>query len=207
MTRLRPVFMTLLFGLATFAGCNHDNDEAKSPVDAIQKLQSADWEERRHAADELRDDNGPAPQALPYLLAAIQHEQNPKAFGAMMITLGKSGIAEARGIIDPRVNDPDEDMRRWARRALAMWLKRNGLLAEDDELPPPPHPLYQWPPPMPLPPNAPAAQQLQAAPPPPPGAPPPAGAPPPGAAPPPGGAPQPGGRPPGGSPPPGGGSI
>src|SRR5262249_60607218 len=98
----------------------------KSPVDAIRNLQSADREDRRHAADELRDDNGPPPEAIPYLLAAIQHEQNPKAFGAMMITLGKSGIVEARSIIDPRVNDPDEDMRRWARRALKQWRGRHG---------------------------------------------------------------------------------
>src|SRR5262245_40773443 len=60
-------FIALLLGLSA---CHRDHD-ARSPHDAIQRLRSLDAQERRHAADELRDDGGPTPDAIAPLLGAI----------------------------------------------------------------------------------------------------------------------------------------
>jgi hypothetical protein len=135
-------------------GC-HRGRHAKSPAEMVANLRSPEWETRRHAADQLRDDGGPIPEALPALYDAMMHEHNLKAYGAMLITLGASGIAEARPLIDARMSDPSEDMRRWAKRALNLWLVRNGLMSENDDMPPLGDPLYG--PPPPLPPTAPGS--------------------------------------------------
>lgn len=98
----------------------------------VALLQSPDWEKRRGAADDLRDNNGPPPPAVPYLIAAAQKETHPKALGAMLITLGSSGAPEAKPLIEARVNDPDSDMRRWARRGMKNWLQKNGTMVRQD---------------------------------------------------------------------------
>jgi len=69
---------------------------------------------------------------VPYLIAAAQKETNPKALGAMLITLGSSGAPEAKPLIEARVNDPDSDMRRWARRGMKNWLQKNGTMVRAD---------------------------------------------------------------------------
>lgn len=156
MLRRPTALVAALVGVLTLAsvGCRR-GEHAKTPAEMVANLRSPEWETRRHAADQLRDDGGPAPEALPALYAAMAHEQHPKAYGAMLITLGASGIPEARPLIDARLNDPSADMRRWSKRALNQWLVRNGLLSEDDDMPPPGHPLYG--PPPPLPPSAPGS--------------------------------------------------
>lgn len=148
--------LALSVGLGSL-GCHHGGEdrEVESPAEAVAALNDPSWEVRRHAADKLRDDGGPSPQAIPALWAAIQREREPHAYGAMLITLGASGIPEVRPLIDARVNAADEDMQRWARRALKYWLVANGLLAKDADLPEPPNPLYG--PPPPLPPTAPGS--------------------------------------------------
>jgi hypothetical protein len=98
----------------------------------VALLQSPDWEKRREAADDLSEHNGPPPPAVPYLLAAAQKETNAKALGAILITLGNSGAPEAKPLIEARVNDPDSDMRRWARRGMKNWLKKNGTMVRQD---------------------------------------------------------------------------
>jgi hypothetical protein len=131
--------------------------EARTPVHWIGKLRSAEWEERRKAAVELRKDGGPLPEATHQLLWSIQYEQNPEVCGEMLITLGASGAAEAKPIIDARIQGPDEDVRKAAKRALKEWLVRNSLMGQRDDLPPPPHAFYG---PVHVPPGAPASRAL-----------------------------------------------
>jgi hypothetical protein len=173
------VAVTFLASTPFALGCHRS--PPRSPAEEVGLLGNPDWKERRSAADGLRDHGGPPAEALPALYAALQAEQSPKVLGAILITLGASGIPEVRPFIDARVNDPDEDMRRWARRALKYWLVKNQLLGEEQELPPPPGPLYG--PPAALAPGVPGSHPTPGI-----GAPaaPPAG-PPPGAAPPPAG--------------------
>ena len=99
---------------------------------AVAKLQSRDWEDRRDAAEDLRDDGGPPAIAVPHLIAAAQKETAPKALGAMLITLGASGAPEAKPLIEARVNDPDPDMRRWARKGMKNWQAKNGERVRQD---------------------------------------------------------------------------
>jgi len=104
----------------------------------------------------LTEGEGPPVEAVPRLWRALGKEQNPEAYGAMLVALGASGIAEVRPLIDARLNDPDGDTQRFARAALKRWLVRNMLMSEDEALPPPPHRLYA--PPEALPPGAPGAK-------------------------------------------------
>jgi hypothetical protein len=152
--RLRSALAALCLMLPIVGGGCHPA-EVRSAGPAIAMLDSADWTARRKAADSLAQGEGPPTEAVRPLYAALRREQNPKAYGAMLIALGASGIAEARPLIDARVNDPDGDMQQWARAALKRWLVRNSLMGEEDALPPPPHRLYG---PSSPPPGAPGAQ-------------------------------------------------
>lgn len=127
-----------------------------SPVAAMRLLGSSDAGERRRGAEELARGDGPPAEAVPALYAAIREEQSPKVYGALLVALGSAGIAEARPLIDARIDDPDSDARGYAREALRRWLVRNMLLSEGEELPPPPHRLYG--PTSALPPGAPGAK-------------------------------------------------
>lgn len=129
--------------------------EPRTTMPAIAMLDSADWMVRKKAAIALAEGMGPPDEALRPLYRAIFKEQNPEAYGQMLIAMGASGIAEARSLIDARINDPDADMQQSARTALKRWLVRNSVMAEDEELPPPPNRLYG---PLPLPPDAPGAK-------------------------------------------------
>ena len=118
------------------------NGQAKpaNPRD-IAKLRDPDWDNRRDAADDLGDDGGPAPNAIGPLLAAASVERHPKALGAMLITLGKSGVPEAKPLIDAHVDSPDPDLRKYARKGQKNWLAKNGTAVRQDveaaPLPPP----------------------------------------------------------------------
>src|SRR6185503_10552906 len=96
--RIHPTALLLAALLAplSIGGCK----EPKTPDQSIADLRSPDPNERRSAADDLRTDQGVLPQAVSPLLQAIQAEQDPKARGAMLITLGKSGVPEAKPLID-----------------------------------------------------------------------------------------------------------
>src|SRR5262249_20063157 len=56
----------------------------------------------------------------------------PKALGAMLITLGESGAPEAKPLLDAHVNDPSDDMRRWARNGMKRWQAKNGQRVRQD---------------------------------------------------------------------------
>jgi hypothetical protein len=99
------------------------------PQEAIASLRAPDAATRQHAADSLRTKEGVPAAAVPALLSALQAEQDPHARGAMLITLGKSGAAEAKAPIDQAVQTAaDPDNRRWAARALKGWMIQTGQL-------------------------------------------------------------------------------
>ena len=75
------------------------------------------------------------PEAIEPLLHAITSERDKHAHGAMLITLGKSGVPEAKPHIDGALPVYDEDVRRWAARALKYWLVATGRMHPDQDLP------------------------------------------------------------------------
>ena len=107
----------------------------KTASQLIAQLRSPDPGERREAADDLRMDNGVPAEAIQPLLDAISVEQDKGAHGAMMITLGKSGVPEAKPHIDGALPLPDKDVRRWAARALKYWMIATGQMSPDADLP------------------------------------------------------------------------
>ena len=124
-------------GVATIAmgwmaACNRT---PKSVPNMIANLRHPDPAERRRAADGLRMDFGVPAEAIDPLLAAIGAERDKHAHGAMLITLGKSGVPEAKPHIDGALPVPDEDVRRWAARALKYWLIATGSMHPDQDLP------------------------------------------------------------------------
>jgi hypothetical protein len=92
----------------------------------IAALKSPDWEARREAADDLRDDGGPPADAIPALLEAARTKTHPKALGAMLLTLGESGAPTAKAPILASLQAADQDLRRYAQKAHKLWLLRNG---------------------------------------------------------------------------------
>lgn len=73
----------------------------------------------------LRDDPGPTPEEARAVLEAIKTETDEKAYGAMMITLGASGLPEAEPVICGKMYAPDARNRAWANKALKLYLQRN----------------------------------------------------------------------------------
>jgi hypothetical protein len=120
-----------LAAAAPIAGCR----EPKTPAQSIAELRSPDAEQRRRAADDLRTDAGVAPEAIQPLLQAAAAEQTPNVLGAMLITLGRSGVPEAKPLIDKQIPSTDKDMRRWAGRALKYWMIKTGQLDKDYKFP------------------------------------------------------------------------
>jgi hypothetical protein len=123
--------LLLLLAVVALAACR----EPKTVPHLIADLRNPDAAERRRAADDLRMDNGVPAEAIRPLLDAITVERDKRAHGAMLITLGKSGVPEAKPFIDAAIPVPDEDVRRWASRALKFWLVATGQMPEGQELP------------------------------------------------------------------------
>jgi hypothetical protein len=103
-------------------GCGGSRGPAQSPV---AMLKSADPDERRDAAHDLRADGGPTPEATRALLEAIQTETDERTYGEMLIALGASGAPEAEPLICAKIYAPDERSRNIAKRALKLYLPRN----------------------------------------------------------------------------------
>jgi hypothetical protein len=119
----RRAVAAILFGIATttVVGCGH----ARSPAELEDGLNDPDPQVRRNSADGLRNREGVPDEAVPKLLAAIDKEQDPEAYGAEMITLGASGKPEAKPPICKKFGDGDVRMSRWANHAMTLWLKKN----------------------------------------------------------------------------------
>ena len=103
-----------------------------SHMKEIALLGSPDWKERREAADDLRDDGGPPKEAVGPLVTAAGREQHPKALVEMLLTLGASGAPEAKPVIEAHVESPDNDVRRYARKAQKTWKTKNGQAVRKD---------------------------------------------------------------------------
>lgn len=107
--------------------------------EAIANLKSPDLETRWKSADALRGGvtgKKVAPEAIAPLIEAMKTEQEPKARGAMLTTLGASGAPEAKPVIDEWVQKaatPDEQ--RWYGRALKTWLIETGAKSKEDAWP------------------------------------------------------------------------
>lgn len=102
----------------------------KTPAELEAGLNDPDPKVRRNSADGLRDGGDVPPDAVPKLLAAIANEKEPEVIGAELITLGASGVAEAKPIICKYVGGgPNGDVRmsRWASHAQTAWLKKNPM--------------------------------------------------------------------------------
>jgi len=165
--RITTLSTVLALTLCAAFGTGCHRDRARSPADQVAMLASPDAGERRDAADNLMDDGGPSPEAVPYLIIAIQREQDPKTYGVMLLALGKSGAPEARPYIESNLHNPNKHVRDRAEKALEYWSARNPYGAPAAAGGPPPQPEAE-PQPMPPPPGAPPPL-----PPPPPGQPPP----------------------------------
>jgi HEAT repeat protein len=156
--RLSMLAAVFAFSLCAAASSGCRRDDARSPY---SMLQSPDADERRHAADELMDDNGPMQGDVPYLIAAIQREQNPKTYGVMLLALGKSGSPDAKPYIDSNLRNQNKDVRERAERALELWSQKNpngAPIPPPAEAAPPLPPIPGVPPPPGAPPPPPGAQ-------------------------------------------------
>jgi HEAT repeat protein len=109
--------------------------DPKTVPQLVGELRHPDPGVRRGAADDLSMEGGVPAEAIAPLLQSISVEQDKKAHGAMLITLGRSGVPEAKPHIDGAIPVPDKDVRRWATRALKSWLIANGQMAPNAKLP------------------------------------------------------------------------
>lgn len=78
----------------------------------------------------------------------------------LLLTLGSTGLGEARQLIDVHFQSPDDDFRDAAHEALRLWVIRNGMLVEGGKLPEYPSEFHL--PSPPLPPGVPGAHTLVA---------------------------------------------
>jgi hypothetical protein len=121
--KLHPsaLLLALVSSTAVLSACR----PASATLDeAYYDLSSPNPRARRKAADDIRalTDDAPPEQAAPRLLAALERETNPKAFGSMLIALGATGVDQAEPIIERYVGAPGS-MGRWAARAERKWLE------------------------------------------------------------------------------------
>ena len=127
----RRLFFAALVALIALSACR----DPKTVPQLVAELRHPDPGVRRSAADDLRMEGGVPAEAVEPLLQAVAVEQNKGAHGAMLITLGRSGVPEAKPYIDGAIPVPDKDVRRWAARALKYWLVANGQMSPDAPLP------------------------------------------------------------------------
>ena len=103
---------------------------------AIAELRNPEWRMRQGAADRLRGDKGVPAEAIQPLIEAYNKEQEPAAKGAMIITLGSSGKPEVKDLVEQYVQiAKGKDERRWAARALKMWMIAERLARPQREPP------------------------------------------------------------------------
>src|SRR5262245_29316146 len=129
--RLRAgIVLLCVAGLAVdIAGChrNRNPESAASGDPSIPYgLGAADADDRKEAAEKLRKDGGPPLDAVPHVIAAIQRERDGEARAEMLITLGASGSADAKPVLEANLNDRDKDVREGAQKGLKLWTKKTG---------------------------------------------------------------------------------
>jgi hypothetical protein len=154
----------VLLGFAACAALSTGCGRSKTPHDAMSLLQSPDPDERKDAAKDLMDDDGPPPDAVPALITALQREQDPDTYGVILVALGKSGAPEAKPYLETNINNQNKSVRRSAEKALELWARKNpnGVpMPPPGAPPPPPADPANGPPPPPPPPAAPPPPPAQ----------------------------------------------
>lgn len=135
MAPMRKWIFVLLCGVLVIGSATACRRGPKSVPHLIGELRHPQAKHRRSAADDLRMDNGVPQEAIGPLLEAAGVERDPGALGAMLITLGRSGVPEAKPYIDGQIPSRDKDMRRWASRALRYWFIATGEVPENYDFP------------------------------------------------------------------------
>ncbi len=151
--------LTFVTTICVVVCCAAPASAHKMSYEAAAKLLRSDDEGKRQEAVGHLLARPPHPRIIPILLRRAAIETDPGLYRNMLLLLGKSGFMEVRPMIDRHILSPDRGLRNAARRALKEWLLANRLIAEDDDLPDPPHPMYGPPPPLPA--AAPAGRSLQ----------------------------------------------
>ena len=124
-------FLGVALAFAVFAvpACHrHRNAEHAAGADGSISygLGKEDADDRKDAAEKLREDGGPPPDAVPHLLKAVARETDDDAKEQMLITLGASGVPDARPILEANLNDKDKGVRKGAEKGLELWSKKSG---------------------------------------------------------------------------------
>lgn len=105
-----------------------------TPAENIQNLRDPDPNVRRKSADALRvgaEKGKPPPEAIQPLLDQLKAEPEPKVRGAILITLGASGLPEVKPLLEDAVRAAKtRDEQRWAGRALKYWMINSGAMPE-----------------------------------------------------------------------------
>jgi hypothetical protein len=117
------MFSSVLISLALgSAACGHP----RSPAELEAGLNDPDPKVRRTSADGLRHGDDVPADAVPKLLAAIANEKDPEVYGAELITLGASGVADAKPLICKNIGGGgDVRMSRWANHAWQAFERKN----------------------------------------------------------------------------------
>lgn len=117
---LRP--LAVLAALLT--GC------AATSQELLSDLKSPDADDRREAAEGLRDQGVPQGGAQE-LAAAASTERDQATRAAMLRALGASGAPEAWAVLDRARVDPDPEIRAAADEGTEDWLTANGYVWPD----------------------------------------------------------------------------
>lgn len=123
MIDLRTAFLgsSLLLSSVVTMSCS----KISSPDEAMAALEDDDLEQRIRAADYLRAST-PSEQATKLILKLIVVEKEPRAYGAMLETLGASGVPEAYRPICDTLKSTALDLRLSATKAARSWMRQNG---------------------------------------------------------------------------------
>lgn len=170
---MRSSSLAMILALVACGALSIGCRRSAPPRDAAQTLlHSPDPDARKDAAHDLADDEGPTPDLVPALITALEREQDPDVYSAILIALGKSGAPEAKPYLEVNINNKNKGVRRNAEKALALWSRRNPngvppasvpvMPPSDGAMPPPPPgaPPLPPPPPPPPPPPADSGQQI-----------------------------------------------
>jgi hypothetical protein len=127
---MRPRVFPLLLGLlvVSAAACHRHRAYYPGPTQGglAYGLGHDDPDDRKDAAEDLRKDGGPPPDAVPHLIMALSRETDPDAKEEELITLGASGAPEAIPVLQMHLQDPDKEGRKGAEKGLELWSEKTG---------------------------------------------------------------------------------
>lgn len=135
---IRSRFIAVVFaGFALGAvACGPSRTAAEAQADLAASEPAVRLKASRDIEAEAKTRGALAPNVLDDVLAKVATETDPKVKGSMVITLGYTGDARAKPIIDAYVQTTDYDQQRWAARALKWYQIKTGKVAADYVFPP-----------------------------------------------------------------------